>query len=63
MLVLSRKENQTIRIGQEIIVKVVKTGKGTIRIGIEAPENLRVMRGELPHFESEIDLVEEISHG
>ena len=63
MLVLSRKESQTIRIGQDIVIKVVKTGKGTIKIGVEAPEDIKVARGELPFFESKSDLLEVIQHG
>ncbi len=47
MLVLTRKPAETIRIGEDIVIKVIKTGKGTVRIGIEAPASVRVMRGEL----------------
>ena len=47
MLVLTRKPAEIIRIGEDIVVKVIKTGKGTVKIGIEAPANVRVMRGEL----------------
>ena len=50
MLVLTRKPAEIIRIGEDIVIKVIKTGKGTVKIGIEAPENVRVLRGELePH--------------
>lgn len=47
MLVLTRKAAETIRIGDNIVVKVIKTGAGTVKIGIEAPAHIRVMRGEL----------------
>ena len=47
MLVLTRKPAEIIRIGNDIVIKVIKTGKGTVKIGIEAPANVRVMRGEL----------------
>ncbi len=47
MLVLTRKPAEIIRIGENIVIKVIKTGKGTVKIGIEAPSNVRVMRGEL----------------
>ena len=47
MLVLTRKATETIRIGDDIVVKVIKTGSGTVKIGIEAPAHIRVMRGEL----------------
>ncbi len=51
MLVLSRKSAETIRIGNDVVVKVIKTGKGSVRIGIEAPSGVRVMRGELVETE------------
>ena len=47
MLVLTRKPAEIIRIGNDIVIKVIKTGKGTVKIGIEAPGGVRVMRGEL----------------
>jgi carbon storage regulator len=47
MLVLTRKPAEIIRIGNDIVIKVIKTSKGTVKIGIEAPANVRVMRGEL----------------
>lgn len=47
MLVLTRKENETIQIGDSIVIKVIQTGRGKCKIGIEAPGHIRVMRGEL----------------
>ncbi len=47
MLVLTRKQGDTIQVGDEITVKVIKTGKGTVKIGIEAPSHVKVLRGEL----------------
>tara|TARA_R110002095_G_scaffold173522_5_gene150876 strand:- start:4063 stop:4329 length:267 start_codon:yes stop_codon:yes gene_type:complete len=47
MLVLTRKLTEGIRIGDEILVKVIRTGKGSVKIGIEAPDHLRVTRQEL----------------
>ena len=52
MLVLTRKPAEIIRIGEDIVIKVIKTGKGTVKIGIEAPANVRVMRGELVEDET-----------
>ena len=54
MLVLSRKESQRIRLGDSIVVTVVKISGDKVRIGIEAPENVLVLRDELqPHQEVE----------
>jgi carbon storage regulator len=47
MLVLTRKRSEMIRIGDEIVIKVIKTGKTTVKIGVEAPGHVRVLRAEL----------------
>ena len=47
MLVLTRKENEQIQIGDDITLTVVKVRGGGVRIGVEAPRNVRVMRTEL----------------
>ena len=47
MLVLSRKPNQKINIGSEITITVVKVRGNVIRLGIEAPRDIRVVRSEL----------------
>lgn len=47
MLVLSRKLNETIVIGGDIRIKVVGINGGQVRLGIEAPGDVRVMREEL----------------
>ena len=48
MLVLSRKIGQQIRIGDQITLTIVKTQGQTVRVGIEAPREVRVVRAELP---------------
>ncbi len=47
MLVLTRKANQSIRVGKDITITIVKIQGNSIRIGIEAPREVRVVRGEL----------------
>lgn len=47
MLVLTRKKNEMIRIGNDIVVKVISTGRGKVKLGIQAPSNVRVLRAEL----------------
>lgn len=51
MLVLSRKESQRIRLGDSIVVTVVKIAGDKVRIGIKAPEDVLVLRDELEAFE------------
>ena len=47
MLVLSRKESQRIRLGDSIVVTIVKISGDKVRIGIEAPNDVLVLRDEL----------------
>ncbi|MCA8986358.1 MAG: carbon storage regulator [Planctomycetaceae bacterium] len=47
MLVLTRKKSQLIQIGDNIVIKVIRTGPGSVKLGIDAPGNVRVIRGEL----------------
>ena len=47
MLVLSRKKNQTIKIGDNIVIKIVELKGGTVRVGIDAPDDVGILRGEL----------------
>ena len=47
MLVITRKEAELVQIGENIIVKVIQTGRGSIKIGIEAPAHVRILRGEM----------------
>ncbi|QDT38177.1 carbon storage regulator [Stratiformator vulcanicus] len=47
MLVLTRKQAETIQIGDNVTIKVIRTGKGSVKIGIDAPSDIRVLRGEL----------------
>jgi len=47
MLVLSRKQNQRIRVGDSVVVTVVRVSGDKVRLGIEAPDSMRVLREEL----------------
>lgn len=47
MLVLSRKINEKIVIDGNIVVTVVKIDRNQVRIGIEAPGDVRVFREEI----------------
>ncbi len=51
MLVLSRKESQKIRLGDSIVITVVRLGGDKVRLGIEAPKEMLVLRDELKPFE------------
>jgi carbon storage regulator len=51
MLVLSRKESQRIRLGDSIVITIVKISGDKVRVGIEAPSNVLVLRDELEAHE------------
>jgi carbon storage regulator len=53
MLVLSRKQQEQIKIGDQITVTIVRVKGNTVRVGIEAPRDVRVIRGELPKMDAE----------
>ncbi len=47
MLVLSRRERERIKLGDSIIVTVVRVAGDKVRLGIEAPPHILVLRDEL----------------
>lgn len=47
MLVLTRKADEAISIGDSISVKVLEIRGNKVRLGIEAPSDVRIERGEL----------------
>lgn len=56
MLVLTRKNQEQIRIGDNITITILKVKGNSVRVGIEAPRDIRVIRGELPTFEEMDDV-------
>ena len=50
MLVLSRKQSQRIKVGDSIVVTVVRLSGDKVRLGIEAPDDMLVLREELETF-------------
>lgn len=47
MLVLSRKESQKVRLGDNIVLTIVRVSGDKVRLGIEAPGDLLILREEL----------------
>ena len=47
MLILSRKQDDSVMIGDEIEIKVISIDKGSVRLGFSAPESCVILRGEL----------------
>ena len=53
MLVLTRKHQEKIQIGENVTITILKVKGRTVRLGIEAPRQVRVVRGELPRVPAE----------
>ncbi|AEF94656.1 carbon storage regulator, CsrA [Desulfotomaculum nigrificans CO-1-SRB] len=47
MLILSRKKNQAIHIGDNIVITILDVAGDNVKIGIEAPKNIQVYRSEV----------------
>lgn len=58
MLVLSRKKDQTIVIDGGIEIQVLQLKGNTVKIGINAPQNVRIVRGELSLYSDMIEVSE-----
>ena len=59
MLVLSRKIGEKVVIGDGIVLVVKRIHGQRVTFGIQAPESVRIVRGELPRFE---DAPNELAH-
>ncbi len=47
MLVLRRKTGEGIMIGSDVVIRILSIGHGDVKIGIEAPKSVKVLREEL----------------
>ena len=47
MLILSRKPNEKIRIGSDIVISIVSVSDNNIKIGIDAPKDVKILREEI----------------
>ena len=47
MLVLARKLDEAIKIGDDIEIKIISVEKGVVKLGIEAPRDISIIRNEL----------------
>ncbi len=60
MLILSRKKNEEIMIGNEIKITIVETSGEYVKLGIEAPSDVKIFRKELY---SEVELENKVAMG
>ncbi len=47
MLILSRRESECIYLGDDIVVTVVRVNGDKVRIGVQAPSHIKILRTEL----------------
>jgi len=47
MLVLARKTDESILLGDDIVIKVISIDKGVVKLGIDAPRDVNIIRSEL----------------
>ncbi|MEZ5257752.1 MAG: carbon storage regulator [Ilumatobacteraceae bacterium] len=47
MLVLTRREGESFKLGDDIEIEILDIKPGVVRVGIQAPRSVRVLRSEL----------------
>lgn len=47
MLILTRKQSEKIKIGDDIEITIIEISQGNVKIGVEAPKKIKVIRYEL----------------
>ena len=57
MLILSRKESEQIVLGENIILTVVRIANDKVRIGVIAPDNVKILRTELEDAPATLPMV------
>jgi carbon storage regulator len=55
MLILSRKLEEAIWLGDNIKIKIMGIDKGTVKIGIEAPSDVTILREELKEAVADVN--------
>ena len=55
MLVLSRREGERLRLGDSIVLTIIRIAGDKVRVGIQAPNDLLVLREELEPYEAGLE--------
>lgn len=59
MLVITRKESQQFHIGDNITVTIVAINRSCVRVGIDAPKDVNIVRSEVEYATPEDGQIEE----
>ena len=59
MLVLSRRQNESVQIGSTIQVTVLSVSKGRVKLGFDAPDHIRIIRNELINGELSVAVTQD----
>lgn len=57
MLCLTRKINQSIKIGDDIEIVVMEIKAGSVKLGVKVPQSVKVMRSELVERERQAEVI------
>ncbi|MFN7735470.1 MAG: carbon storage regulator [Pirellula sp.] len=58
MLILSRRESERVYLGDDIVLTIVRVNGDKVRIGVEAPSNVKILRTELEIATNKSDVVD-----
>jgi len=56
MLVLSRKESERVLLGDDVVLTIVRLSGDRVRLGIEAPSDMLILRAELDESEAGMEI-------
>ncbi|WP_371381697.1 carbon storage regulator [Sporomusa aerivorans] len=56
MLVLGRKPGEYVMIGKDVMIKVIKSDEGDLRLAIDAPKDVVIVRGEVWERQGQMQL-------
>jgi carbon storage regulator len=59
MLILSRRESERVHLGDDIVLTIVRVNGDKVRIGVEAPPHIKILRTELEVSAQDIHPVHE----
>jgi len=56
VLILSRKLGESVLLGDDVSITVLEVSKGVVKLGIDAPKEIRILRGELSEAVKEANI-------